>query len=97
MPGGGPAAPTTCAPSNSTRPLVGWYRPESSASSVVLPDPDGPMIARLRPASTATSVPATITFPLLSYPSPSALSTAASMHVHPAQLDACLGRDRLRQ
>src|SRR5581483_145977 len=38
-----------------TEPAVGWSRPASSIISVVLPDPDGPTMANISPASTIRS------------------------------------------
>ena len=39
-------------PSSSTWPPVGWSREATMFSSVVLPEPDSPMMARYSPSST---------------------------------------------
>ena len=45
-------------PSMLTRPPVGWSRPARMCMSVLLPEPDGPMMAVSRPSVMSMSTPA---------------------------------------
>src|ERR1700726_2188487 len=97
MPPAGWANPVSSAPSMYTSPAVGAASPEMSASRLDLPDPDGPVTARLWPGSTVTSTPERISWPSRTYRRPRALSMSAPFQVHPAQLHAVSGQDRLGQ
>src|SRR5207249_8248503 len=63
-------------PSTKTLPAVGESRPAKMCRSVVLPEPDGPTIAKISPSSTAKETPwrATTWFP----PFPKTLITSRS-------------------
>ena len=49
--------PEICVPSTTTVPAVGWSRPPSRLSSVVLPEPDRPRTASSSPRATSMSMP----------------------------------------
>ena len=64
-PGGHPLPPIQ------TDPAVGGSRPATSRKRVLLPDPDGPTIARNSPSSTVRSTPRTASTPFANaFPSP---------------------------
>jgi hypothetical protein len=71
-----------------TSPAVVEVSPEMTASRLVLPDPDGPVTARLSPAATVTSMPEKISWPSRTYRRPRAWSMSPAFPVDPVQLHA---------
>src|ERR1700736_1462905 len=88
-------------PSTTTRPEVGWSSPPRILIKVVLPEPDGPMMAIHSPASTSKLTPpsartasnrfsrfSTCTRGVIILPAkflPDALAPAAATEAHPRE------------
>jgi DNA-binding GntR family transcriptional regulator len=69
------AARVMSRPSSVTRPPVGWMTPEMQFSSVVLPEPFGPIKPKIRPSSRSSETPRSAVTP----PKSLATSTAPSI------------------
>ena len=88
--------PTRSCPATATRPATGRYTPVITFSIVVLPEPLGPMSARISPSSTARSTPDSARSPPNSIVTP-ATSRRLIALAYPAACPAAGARRRRRR